>query len=134
MENYINKEVSDAPAKEVAEKIVGQIRTRVKKGETFWRISFYSSGVDIDRVVDIYDLYDNQSFESGNYFRTREEAIAMAEKFRKVLKGADVIEMPSENEMLGAIPIIDDPCDYVGPGRRLGWGECYNWLKSKCIR
>ena len=34
MENYIDKEVSDALAKEVAEKIVSQIRTRVKKGET----------------------------------------------------------------------------------------------------
>lgn len=106
-------------------------KTRVPKGEKYWYINdclYVSEGYE--RGICISEVH----FIKSNYFHTKEEAEAMARKLRAVLKGADVIEMPSEDDMLGAIPIIDDPCDYIGPGRRLGWSECYTWLKSKIVK
>jgi hypothetical protein len=69
---------------------------RVKKGERYWFIS--------DRFEVCFSIEDNspisdKHFETNNYFHTREEAEACARKLHAVLKGADVIEMPSEEEI-----------------------------------
>lgn len=110
-------------------------KTRVPKGEKYWSVIYTSrDGFVAFDYFDTDDDDDIKDFERCNYFHTKEEAEAMARKLRAVLKGVDVIEMPSEDNMLGAIPIIDDPYDYVGCGRRLGWRECYSWLKSKIVK
>lgn len=108
-------------------------KIRVKKGERYWWIRLYN-GIDACADCDYRREFSTANYNDSNYFATKEEAEAIARKIRAVLKGADVIEMPSEEEMLGEIPIIDDPCDYIGPGRRLGWRECFEWLKSKIVK
>lgn len=68
---------------------------RVMKGEEYYTINI--CGV-IESHVELYMSFDNSCYESGNYFITSEQALAMIEKLKKVLKGADVIEMPSEED------------------------------------
>lgn len=80
--------------------------------------SDYEYGADVD----------NLRFDSNNYFIIKEEAEAMAYRLRAVLNGADVIEMPSENESLEAMP------QNMSVGQRVGWSSCYYWLKSKIIK
>lgn len=70
-------------------------KTRVNKGEKYWFINSFGEVVSKTEsgVID-----DAKRFEAGNYFSTKEEAESMANKLRAVLDGADVIEMPSEEE------------------------------------
>lgn len=67
-----------------------------KKGEEYW---FIDVGLNVQKSIEFGHEYDNIRFKVKNYFHTKEEAEAMAEKIRKVLKGADVIEMPGEEEI-----------------------------------
>lgn len=91
---------------------------RAKNGEQYFTID---GGLLVHGVTDLRKTYDDNRFEIGNYFHTKEEAEALAEKIRAVLKGAwvltppegesfsrkveavlkgaEVIEMPSEEEM-----------------------------------
>lgn len=90
MDKYIDKEVSDALAKEMTEKIAGQLRTRVKKGEKY---HFIDDCGFIGTEEDNRELQDDLRYEIGNYIPFGdEEAESMARKIRAVLKGADVIE------------------------------------------
>lgn len=99
---------------------------RVKKGERYWYVCFdEDGGISVSMSFDDYtDLHDVRN-RIGNYFHTKEEAEVMAERIRKVLKGAwvltppegeilsrkveailngaDVIEMPSEKEIEDAM-------------------------------
>lgn len=63
---------------------------RVKQGEKYWYIDGtimdYAEGLEQDRYI------DEERHRCGNYFRSKEECMAMASKLRAVLKGADVIE------------------------------------------
>ena len=70
------------------------------KGEKYWSIVQTMHGFEVCDFVDDFDEWDNADFEIGNRFPDRESAEAMAEKFRAVLKGAEVIEMPSEEELV----------------------------------
>lgn len=63
---------------------------RVNKGERYWYILCDCDGFYIEEWIDNRCGGDKALFELGNYFATKEEAEAMAEKIRKVLKGADV--------------------------------------------
>ena len=70
---------------------------RLKKGEKYWYIDMHNLSVDC--VSELDDQYDYDHFYCGNYFHIKEEAEAMAEKIRKVLKGAIVIDkLPSEED------------------------------------
>lgn len=107
-------------------------KQRVKKGEPYWF-------VDIDgRAWDRYErneVMDSVLFDTGNYFHTKGEAERMCKKFLAVLKGADVIEMPSEEEMLEARPTFPmeyDPWD--AKNIREGFESCYEWLKEKIVK
>lgn len=72
---------------------------RVKKGEKYWYVICDCDGFYIGEWTDNRCGGDNALFELGNYFATKEEAEAMANKLRAVLKGAEVIELPSEEEI-----------------------------------
>lgn len=118
-------------------------KTRVKKGEPYWF-------VDIDgRAWDRYErneVMDSVLFDTDNYFHTKEEAERMCKKFLAVLKGADVIETPSEEEIETYKKTLEYPptpgCDYMERvvtetsnysylhGFQLG----INWLKSKIVK
>lgn len=132
---------------------------RVNKGEEYW---FIDKDGEILWRYESYSCQDDMMFNYNNYFHTREEAEAMAEKIRKVFKGAwvltppegeilsrkveailngaDVIEMPSEVE-------VSIECDYSAhkmdiddgetPNSGLywrGWGDAIRWLKSKIVK
>lgn len=72
---------------------------RVKKGERYWYIYFGAFGIEVFQMTDKRDKSDDATFGYNNYFATKEEAEACARKLRAVLKGADVIEMPSDEEI-----------------------------------
>lgn len=80
-------------------------KQRVPKGERYWHLYIGSRNITTMEKTDYYNSTDDDYFKSGDYFTTQEEAEQMASKLRTVLAGADVIEMPSEEEMVYAKPI-----------------------------
>lgn len=126
--------------------------------KTYWTID------NTGYVFEIYDQNystDNMRYEIGNYFATQDQAEEMAKKLKAVLKGADVIEMPNEKEMLEArptFPMFDDDkfakeaAEEYCANNGLPAGACasqishghncmyegflagVNWLKSKIIK
>lgn len=68
-------------------------RWRAEKGKEYWFIYFdINLGLIPLSRTDLGDIYDNQRFAIGNYFRTKEDTECAIKKVRAVLKGADVIE------------------------------------------
>lgn len=110
------------------------------KGEKYWSIVQTKHGFEVCDFVDDFDEWDNADFETGNYFPDRESAEAMAKKFRAVLKGAEVIEMPSEEEIskqcdssAHEMDIDDGETPSSGLYWR-GWWNAVRWLKSKIVK
>lgn len=119
---------------------------RVKKGEKYWYLYLWGASprVTPDREG-LNPSLDAERFAFGNYFHTEEEAESMVRKFRAVLKGADVIEMPSEEEIAAKADSIfyNYPHPYEdGEGYALLDGtmacdamvQMANWLKSKIVK
>lgn len=79
-------------------------KTKSIKGEKYWYIT---SGCYVTYSVDFDEEMDKKRLECGNYFTTQEGAKEMAKKLRIVLNGADVIEMPSEEERDNHRPEIE---------------------------
>lgn len=111
---------------------------RVKEGEKYWYIGWQTHGYYIGHTIDIRSIWDDKKAGFHNYFHTREEAESMVRKLRAVLKGADVIKMPSKNEV---DDIVWDHAHKGGyahdrcyPIFRDGWETCYEWLKGKIIK
>lgn len=118
-------------------------KARVPKGEKFWYISLITgygeNGISTDWDNDKYSMLDNLKWAEGNYFHTLEEAEACARKLRAVLNGADVIEMPSEEEMRNYASDVCKEVDnkgYVHHFRdvEVGYSRCYYWLKDKIVK
>lgn len=116
---------------------------RVNYGEWYWYIhgTNYLGKFCILRRMDVRDTIDDDCYELGNYFHTEEEAESMAEKIRKVLKGADVIEVPSKP--LGLTDIKNHHLRGYVPERlsindlkafALGFWEGCDWLASKIVK
>lgn len=118
-------------------------KTRVSKGENYWYIDEFGR---VQSCTDNYEPYPSLvRFKTGNYFLTKEEAKSMAHKLNAVLKGADVIETPSEEEISKQATDIawnrqDDYYDEEGNVIQC-YGECYDsakdmykWLKSKIVK
>lgn len=103
---------------------------RVPKGEKY----FYVNEIgNVSEWPDTGGEFATMHFFSGNYFPDRESAEAMAEKLRAVLKGADVIEMPSEEEIKERLDMIipHNPCaPFVVEGI---CKHLVGWLKSKKV-
>lgn len=76
-------------------------KTRVTKGEYYWWIDSYEFQPHFaqETTQDDYLGQSDERYEVGNYFNSFFEAESMANKLRAVLKGAEVIEMPSEEEI-----------------------------------
>ena len=111
-------------------------RTRMPKDEKYWRIWAMDNHFEIRDTIDDYGAISTQMYEMGNYFHTEESALSAARKFRAVLKGADVIIMPSEEEKDNHRPEIKvegmngvEYCCFLS-----GFCYCYNWLKSKIVK
>lgn len=113
---------------------------RVKKGEKYWYI-----GADKYIPILSYDMrtiFEDDRYRSGNYFTDYSEAEAMAKKLRAVLKGAEVIEMPSEDEFNKQIKEIGvdkqniELCknDSISLSLMFGALQMLNWLKSKIVK
>lgn len=110
---------------------------RVKKGEEYW---FIDKDGEILWRYESYSCQDDMMFNYNNYFHTREEAEAMARKIRAVLQGADVIEIPSEEEIsresdysAHKMDIDDGETPNSGLYWR-GWGDAIEFLKSKIVK
>lgn len=112
-------------------------KQRVPKGEPYWF-------VDIDgRAWDRYErneVMDSVLFDTGNYFHTKEEAERMCKKFFAVLKGADVIQIPSRAEIFDAAGKHVEACDEEGHpysdeyDSKAAFINGAEWLKSKTIK
>ena len=113
-------------------------KTRVNKGERYWIVLLTGNGCRVieareGEVTSSKPTLNDECYEFGNYFHTREEAESMANKLRAVLKGADVIEMPSEEEYEKIIP--QRICsDEFASGEDNGYWNGYNYLKSKIVK
>lgn len=121
-------------------------KTRVKKGEKYWIITQIGFDYCVIPVIsgENKDL-DDDAYNKGNYFHTKEEAEAMVRKLRAVLKGAEVIEIPSEEEIkekASDIAFTEEPYCENDLGE-LEYGisnmsdsaiKMSNWLKSKTIK
>lgn len=57
-------------------------RWRVPYGEKYYTIT---SDMEVDWEFEFGEMSDDALYESGNYFNTRSEAEAVAEKFRAIL-------------------------------------------------
>lgn len=104
---------------------------RVKKGEKYWYI--HLGDFNPCALWDWEDdsMYANGRYDNHNYFHTEEEAESMAEKISKVLKGADVIEMPREEEIKQA---AYDCTNGYDDDQIPGFKEGVEWLKSKIVK
>lgn len=75
-------------------------KTRVKKLEKYWCVQCEYDVYPHQKVDYEKDTTAEHHYKIGNYFHTEEQAEAMAEKIRKILKGAIVIDkLPSEEEI-----------------------------------
>ena len=45
-------------------------------------VNFKSKGVDVEEFIEEHDFTDNYNFESGNYFRSEEEALKAFKSFK----------------------------------------------------
>lgn len=103
---------------------------RVKKGEKYWIIT--QIGLDacyVPIIAGEFKELDDDAYNKGNYFHTKEEAEAMAKKLRAVLNGADVIEKIDDLNICD----IERENEFES-GISVGWQKCYNWLKSKIVK
>lgn len=115
-------------------------RWRAEKGEIYWYIQFYCCALVVDTIIDGRDWFANGNYERGNYFKTKEEALKMIEKLNAVLKGADVIEMPSEEEIEeeayenNHIHKERGDCNFPNELCVESFKDGANWLKSKIVK
>ncbi len=98
-------------------------KQRVPKGEMYFYIN---EGCHVSDWKDTGGSFSAMRLLLGNYFHTKEEAESMARKLRAVLKGADVIEMPSEEEIR---KYTDNYTRYPVTSRK-----AIDWLKSKIVK
>lgn len=117
------------------------MKTRVSENEEFWHIrcndwAFFAESHPECRAN---KPLSDPCFERGNYFASRAEADAMIAKLNAVLKGADVIEIPSEedaefesNKLLGLSGHDED--EFTEKAYLDGFADCLHWLKSKIAK
>ena len=55
-------------------------RWRAEKGETYY---FFTSNFEVEKYYDHNDYNDNKAYDSGNYFKTKEEAQEVEDKLNK---------------------------------------------------
>lgn len=107
---------------------------RVRKGERYW---YLRGNLEVAPAEETDSIFDRSAYLNLDYFHTKEEAESMLKKLRAVLKGADVIEMPSEEEIAEKI----NECGFR-IGKELtdviiasaGALEMANYLKSKIVK
>lgn len=109
-------------------------KTRVGIGEKYWVIKILVDGPTICKNIDWGDPASDAFFESDNYFHIEEEAESMVRKLRTVFKGADVIEMPSEEEWKKNKPLKDNASVDFLAGKNFGWWSCVKYIKSKIVK
>lgn len=114
-------------------------KTRVKNGEKFWYIKFYNWSLTVDWLCECKanETWAEECFKRGNYFHTEEEARKKIEELNAVFKGADVIEMPSGDEIetkayMTAMSIVGEG-DY-GRDYYEGFIAGVEWLKLKIVK
>ena len=113
-------------------------KKRVERGEQYWFASLYS-GEGLLTINEESD-FDEVNITVGNCFSTKAEAESMAKKLRAVFNGADVIEMPSEEEIVDAAEEHVEACDEEGypyaddEDAKAAFGNGVAWLKSKIIK
>lgn len=110
---------------------------RLKKGETYCYIDFGTMA--IRQCIFAGDVADELRIKNNNRFKTYIEAEKMAKKLRAVLKGADVIEMPSEEDVTEKI--FSTAGEIVGRDREITVSDCMKtakavvgWLIDKIVK
>lgn len=120
-------------------------KKRVEKGEIYWYVTNVCDGVEVIPTREYNTYADKASYESGNYFITKDSAESTAKKLRAVFKGADVIQMPSEEEIEDAMKTSITESIFSGSpyGQftqratdllECAWMKGAEWLKSKTIK
>lgn len=108
---------------------------RVNKGEIYWCINTRDMLHLINYRADEYSEFDDEMFNSNNYFNTREGVEVIARKIYAIFNGADVIEMPSINDVMNRLPhAAGYEQNMQLTGYRHGYCNCYDWLKSKIVK
>lgn len=112
---------------------------RVEKGERYWCV-----GGDMNPIEAIAGFdwaMDTLRFEAGNCFKDYHECFVMCNKLRHVLAGADVIQMPSEDELKQKADEHALSVFYKYNDEEINEQTCKDsflesieWLKSKTIK
>lgn len=116
-------------------------RQRMPKGEKY---HFIDDCGFVGTKEDNRELQDDLRYKVGNYFPfgEEEEAESAICKFRAVLNGAEVIEMPSEmnealqfdeNEQEMKRKINEKGKDRINEFA-YGWNACRNFIESKIVK
>lgn len=109
-------------------------KTRVPKGKYYW---FIDEVVGVNFDADNREVFSTRRYLEGNYFSTRDEAEAMARKLRAVLNGADVIEFPSEDEIIikASNAIKGNDLSFIDENTRfkMAYG-LLKWICSKIVK
>lgn len=58
------------------------LKWRAEQGAGYYTVS---NTIDVMKMYDVRDSFDNKRYENGNYFKTKEEAEIAAEKIKKIL-------------------------------------------------
>lgn len=94
-------------------------KMRVPHGEKYWYID---DSMNVMFAYDDRNEADSKQYKSGNYFNDEKDANAVLEKFKAILKGADVIKTSDidyvENEIHKIVNEITQGYDrvYVADG------------------
>lgn len=113
-------------------------KTRVPRGDWYWFIfRTKGGGFVVNCKIEEGSSDDNARFDIGNYFIVKEEAKSMARKLRAVLKGAEAIEMPSEDEIIikASNAIKGNDLSFIDENTRfkMAYG-LLKWLCSKIVK
>lgn len=95
---------------------------RVKKGRKYYYID---DRMFILECIETGSPIDDARYKVGNYFHSPHKLSDMSFKLEKVLKGADVIEMPSEEEINHQSELYTYPPLFKA---------AINWLESKIVK
>lgn len=105
-------------------------KKRAEKGEKYWYIDYH---FDVCCGYENGSMFDFLLFEANNYFIIEEEAEAMANKLRAVLKGADVIEIPPKCEIVKIADEWEISTTYINADSD-SFFEGVEWLKTKIVK
>lgn len=78
----VNEDSSFCPYIKATAERIKPLTWRAEQGAGYYTVS---NTINVMKMYDVRDSFDNKRYENGNYFKTKEEAEIAAEKIKKIL-------------------------------------------------